>query len=115
LFPRSDLKVLFSRRSVQHRDRSIYTWRIDALITGRAANGQAAVFQIIGAAKNINGVTTLIGTTSNAFTRKDDATRIGDIVAGPNGVVFIQVKGAAASSLRWVANLRTVKGSAYTW
>ena len=33
------------------------------LITGRAANGQAAVFQIIGAAKNINGVTTLIGAT----------------------------------------------------
>lgn len=85
------------------------TWGIDALITGRTANGQAAVFQIIGAAKNINGVTTLIGTTGNAFTRKDDATWIGDVVAGPNGVVFIQVKGAAASTVRWVANVRTVE------
>jgi hypothetical protein len=72
-------------------------------------DGQAAVFQIIGAAKNSNGVTTLIGTTGNAFTRKDDATWIGDIVAGPNGVVFIQVKGAAASGVRWVANVRTVE------
>ena len=55
--------------------------------------------------RNINGVTTLIGTTGNAFTRKDEATWIGDVVAGPNGVVFIQVKGAAAFTVRWVANL----------
>ena len=51
----------------------------------------------------------MTGTTGNAFTRKDDATWIGDIVAGPNGVVFIQVKGAAASAVRWVANVRTVE------
>ena len=43
------------------------------------------------------------------LTRKDDATWIGDIVAGPNRVVFIQVKGAAASTVRWVANVRTVE------
>ena len=76
---------------------------------GRAVNGQAVVFQIIGAAKNINGGTTLIGATGNAITRKDDAAWIGDIVVGPNGVVFIQVKGAAASTVRWVASVRTVE------
>jgi len=51
----------------------------------------------------------MTGTTGNAFTRTDDATWIGDIVAGPNGVVFIQVKGAAASTVRWVASVRTVE------
>jgi hypothetical protein len=43
------------------------------------------------------------------FTCKDDATWIGDIVAGANGVVFIEVKGAAASSVCWAANVRTVE------
>ena len=61
------------------------------------------------AVKKNQCVTTLIGTTGNAFTRKDDATWIGDIVAGANGVVFVQVKGAAASIVRWVANVRTVE------
>jgi hypothetical protein len=51
----------------------------------------------------------LIGTTANASTRKDDATWIKNIVASPNGVVFIQVKGAAASGVRSVANVRTVE------
>ena len=42
--------------------------------------------------------------------RIDEMTKwIGDIVAGPNGVIFIQVKGAAASTVRWVANVRTVE------
>jgi uncharacterized membrane protein YeaQ/YmgE (transglycosylase-associated protein family) len=54
-------------------------------------------------------VATLIGTIGNAFTRKDDATWIGDIVAGPNGVMLIQVKRVAASSVRGVANVRTVE------
>src|ERR1041385_2919844 len=57
--------------------------------------------QIIGAGKNINAVTTLIGTTGNAFTRKDDATWIGDIVAGEK---------ASCSSKSKVRRLRLLVG-----
>jgi hypothetical protein len=85
------------------------TWSFDILITGKTASGSSAVFNIRGGIKNVAGTTSLIGAT-DIFTRKDvagyDAVAVADDV---NDALVVKVIGAAGTTIRWVASVRTVE------
>jgi hypothetical protein len=86
------------------------TWTFDVLVSGRASNGNSAGFQILGTAENNNGVTAFLTTPTKVLANKDIATWDANMYAsGTNGALIVRVTGGAATSIRWVATVRTTE------
>jgi hypothetical protein len=86
------------------------TWAYDVLITGRAANGDSAAYQVRGAIKNNAGTTTLVGTPNVTVLAEDVPAWDVEVRAGDiNDVLLVDVTGTAGTSIRWVASVRTVE------
>jgi hypothetical protein len=86
------------------------TWAFDILLTGRASGGNSAAFTIRGVIKNNSGTTTLVGSITKTILAADvpawDATVTADNV---NSALSVRVTGAAATSIRWAASVRTTE------
>jgi hypothetical protein len=89
---------------------SAYTF--SALIVGRAtaANDNSAGYKIEGVIDNNAGTTAFVGTPTVTVLGEDtaawDCTAVAD---NTNDALVIQVTGAAATNIRWVASVRLVK------
>ena len=86
------------------------TMSFDILVAARSSTGQSAGYQIRGVIKNIGGATSLVGVPL--------VTLLGEDVAGWDVAVkandqfdFLQVEvtGAAATTIRWIATVRTAE------
>jgi hypothetical protein len=87
------------------------TWALDILVSGRASNGNSAAYQLRCAIKNNAGVISFLPGGPGAFVLGEDvaswdATVVTD---SPDQAVVVKVAGAAATSIRWVATVRTVE------
>jgi hypothetical protein len=85
------------------------TWGFDLLVSGRAANGSSGVYHIRGAIKNTSGTTSLVGSIlKDSFENVSgwDATVGAD---DTHKALVVQVTGAASTTIRWVASVRTVE------
>jgi len=77
-------------------------------VTGRAANGNSAACQIRGGIKNNSGTTSIVGLTTFTLLAEDVAGWDASVVAdNTNDALVVKVTGAAATSMRWVATVRT--------
>jgi hypothetical protein len=88
------------------------TWGLDVIITGRDSAGHSAVFAFQGGVENSGGITFLMGSPKKTVVAKDGAAAAWDAnfsAPGTNGIWQIVVNGAAATSIRWVARVRTVE------
>ncbi len=84
------------------------SWSFEILITGRASNGDTAGFRFLGTIKNNGGVLSLVGTPLKNALGQDVASWDANLSAdSANQDLGLQVKGAAGTSIRWVANVRT--------
>ncbi len=86
------------------------TWSYDILLTARTAAGNSAGYQIRGVIKNNAGTTALVGTPNLLVLGEDvaawDATAAAD---NANDALVVRVTGAAATTIRWIATVRTVE------
>jgi len=87
------------------------TWALDILVTARDSLGNSAAWRLLGAAQNHSGTTVMIAPPQKTCL---GATFPGawdvDLCApATNGVLTIQATGADSTSIRWVANVRTVE------
>ena len=77
--------------------------------------GQSGGYQIQGVIENNNGVTSLVGSPTVTPLGADDANwkvRVQAVdLVGPNDVLAVQVQGANAMIIRWVATARTTEVS----
>jgi len=86
------------------------TWGFDILVSGRAANGDSAAFQIRGSIKNNSGATTIIGSPVFLQLGTDNATWNASVDADDeNDALIVRVNGAVGTRIRWVASVRTVE------
>ncbi len=84
------------------------TWAFDVLVTARASNGNSAAYQIRGAIKNNSGTTSIVGSPTFTLLAEDVASWDASAVAdNANDALVVKVTGAAATSIRWVATVRT--------
>jgi hypothetical protein len=86
------------------------TWGFDILLAGRDSSGNSAVFQIRGAIKNNAGTTALVGSLNTTVLAQDVGSWGATVIADDaNDALTIKVTGAASTTIRWVASVRTVE------
>jgi hypothetical protein len=86
------------------------TWAFDILIIARTAGTFSAGYHLRGVIENNAGATVLDGTLIKDILNEDDATWDATVLAdNANDALVIQVTGAAADTVRWVAKVRTVE------
>jgi hypothetical protein len=86
------------------------TWTFDILVTGRASDGTSAGFQLVGTAKNNNGVTVFLTTPTKLLINHDNVNWDANMYApATNGLLIVRVIGTAGISMRWVASMRTTE------
>jgi len=86
------------------------TWTFDVLISARASGGNSAAYRIFGAIKNNAGTTTLLGILNKTIIGEDISTWDANIVADdPTDSLVVRVTGASATTIRWVATVRTTE------
>jgi len=86
------------------------TWAFDILLMARADNGDSAAYQLLGAAENIGGISAFLATPQkNVIAENVAAWDVNLSAPGTNGTIIITVSGQAATSIRWVASVRTVE------
>lgn len=86
------------------------TWGFDILVTGRAANGDSAAYQFLGAAENKAGISVFVAAyQKNVIAENLAAWDVNLSAPATNGAIVIRVTGQAATSIRWVASVRTVE------
>jgi hypothetical protein len=87
-------------------------YAFSALIVGRAtaANDNSAGYKIEGVIDNNAGTTAFVGTPSVTVLGEDTAGwDVAAVADDTNDALVIQVTGAAATTIRWVASVRLVK------
>lgn len=85
-------------------------WTFDVLIIGRTQAGATAGYNIRGVIENVGGVTALVGALNVAFANEDVAAWNATVAADDaNDALVIQVNGAAGTTIRWVATVRTTE------
>jgi len=85
-------------------------WTFDALIVGRTQAGATAGYNIRGVIENVGGATALVGGLNVAFANEDVAAWDATVAAdNANDALVIRVTGAAATTIRWVATVRTAE------
>ncbi len=88
------------------------TWAFEILIVGRTSTGTSAIYHIRGGIKNVSGTTSIVGTLPAATTVAADAGAaswggVTVVADDANDALQVRVTGAAATTIRWVANVRT--------
>jgi hypothetical protein len=84
------------------------TWALDILVTGRAADGTSAAYQLLAAAKNNVGITTLGAPRKQNILAEDAPAWDATVVAlATDSTLSIQVTGSAGMPIRWVATVRS--------
>jgi hypothetical protein len=84
------------------------TWTFDILVTARDTNGTSAGYQLLGTARNVNGITTMAAAPKQNILVEDIAFWDAMMIAhATNNTFGVRVTGAAATSIRWVATVRT--------
>ena len=87
------------------------TWGFDILITGRAASGNSAAYNIRGAIKNNLGAMTVVGSVKTVLA-EDDATWDANVAADQSSQsLVVRVTGPSGGPARWVASVRSVEVS----
>jgi hypothetical protein len=88
-------------------------WKFHVLVAGTTVTGAiAGTYELTGAIKNVGGTTSLIGAVAQTSVLEDggaaawNATAIAD---NANDALVIQVTGAAATTIRWVARVETTE------
>jgi hypothetical protein len=88
------------------------TWGFNALVTGRASGGSSGAYEIRGTIENTAGTTSLVGSPTVLPMGNDDMTWGISVAAdNANQALTLSVFGAANTSIRWVASVRTVEVS----
>jgi len=86
------------------------TWGFSVIVTGRAANGDSASYEIRGTIKNNNGTTSLVRGTRFDRLGNDDPSWLALVAANnASDSLTVRVRGAANTSIRWVATIRTTE------
>ena len=81
-------------------------------VVGEAADGTSAAYQLLCAAKNNGGITTLGAVRKQTIIAEDVASWDATVVAfATNNTLSFQATGAAGTSVRWVATVRTAEVS----
>jgi len=82
------------------------SWSFRALVTGKTAAGASAGYQIVGLIENIAGTTAFVGIPTVTVLGEDvaawDCTATAD---NTNDALVINVTGAAATTIRWIARV----------
>jgi hypothetical protein len=74
----------------------------------RDTNGTSAGYQLLGTARNVNGITTMAAAPKQNILVEDIAFWDAMMIAhATNNTFGVRVTGAAATSIRWVATVRT--------
>ena len=86
------------------------TWTFDIQVTARGTDGTSAAYQILGAARNNGGVTTLAAAPKQTILVEDDPSwnAVPFALAADNKLA-IRVTGSAGASVRWIATIRTTE------
>jgi len=88
------------------------TLTFDILVVARSNAAASAGYQLRGVIENNGGTTSFIGTPSVTTLGEDVAAWDVSVVADDtNDALAIQVTGAASTTIRWVATVRTVEVS----
>ncbi len=88
------------------------TWTFSVLVVGRSSGGASAGYKLEGVIERGSGAATtaLVGSVTKTALAEDNAAWDVSITADTtNGALDIQVTGAAATDIRWVARLDTVE------
>jgi hypothetical protein len=88
------------------------TWTFDALVVGRSTTGASAGFQIRDVIESQSGTTALVGTPSVTALGAEAGAASWSVSAqadDTNDALLIKVTGATATTIRWVASVRTVE------
>ena len=86
------------------------TWTFDIQVTARASDGTSAAYQILGAARNNGGITTLAAASKqNILVEDDPSWNAVPFAAAADNKLSIRVTGSVATSVRWVATIRTTE------
>src|SRR5258706_2759682 len=86
------------------------TWTFDAFVTARSSTGNSGGYQIRGTIKNNPGTTSIVGSPTFTLLGEDVAAWDAMVAAdNANHALVVRVTGAAATSIRWVASLRTTE------
>jgi hypothetical protein len=86
------------------------TMTFDILVAARSTANQSAGYQIRGVIENAGGTTSLIGVPAITTLGEDVAGWDVTVQAPPGaGVLAVRVTGAAATTIRWVASVRTAE------
>jgi hypothetical protein len=105
----SELYLDGSAQRITLADDRVLTF--DILVVGvRPFSGSSAGYQLTGVIKNIGGSTGFVGTPVKTVLAEDAVSWDAQVVADDtNDALVIQVQGAAATTIRWVASVRTVE------
>ena len=96
-----------SQRITLASDRAV---SFDILVTANTAAGQVAGYQIRGVIKNIGGTTTFVGAPVVTILGEDNAAwNVFVDDDNTNDALVIRVAGAAATTIRWLAAVRTAE------
>jgi len=97
-----------SRRMIIPDDTS---WSFDVMIVGRSSTGTSAAYKYTGLIVNNAGALFFLGPTKTVVHEDVAAWDIDVAKDNPNKALVVTATGAAATTIRWVATVRTVEVS----
>ena len=85
------------------------SWTFEALVVARSSTGDSAGYRLIGVVENVGGA--MAGSYQATQVLREDvaAWDVSASTDNVNDALIIQVTGAAATTIRWVASVRTVE------
>lgn len=103
--------ALYLDGSVRHLTVAVSrTLAFDVLVVARSDAGDSAGYQVQGVIENDGGATSFIGTPVVTALGEDvGAWDVSVVADNGNDALVIQVTGAASTTIRWVATVRTVE------
>ncbi len=87
------------------------TLTFDILVVARSSGGTSAGYNIVGVIENSGGNTALIGPPGKISSEEDPSWDANAVADDTNDALQIRVTGAAGTTIRWVATVRTVEVS----
>lgn len=88
------------------------TVTFEILVVGRTSSGTSAGYRFTGVIERQGAATTFVGSPNKVILGEDDSAWDADVVAdNGNDALVVQVTGAAATTIRWVATLHTAEVS----
>lgn len=88
------------------------TVTFEILVVGRTSSGTSAGYRFTGVIERQGSATAFVGSPNKVILGEDDSAWDADVVAdNGNDALVIQVTGAAATTIRWVATVHTAEVS----